>query len=52
MIIPFNKEKPKEACCSFCKKPKSQVKALVESTLTGKTICDKCLEICRERLRE
>lgn len=51
MIIPFKKEKPKEECCWFCKKPKSQVKSLVAST-TGAAICDKCLEICRERLLE
>jgi transposase-like protein len=49
-IIPFEKEKydPK---CSFCKKPKSKVKKMVDSH-KGYFICDECIKKCKELTKE
>lgn len=37
--------------CSFCGKPRSQVKVLIKSSAgSNHCICDKCLEDCKKQL--
>ena len=46
----FKKKSPKEAKCSFCGKNRDQVKKLI----TGPSvyICNECVDLCNEVLRE
>lgn len=39
-----------EAQCSFCKKPRAEVRALVAGP--GVSICDDCVALCNEILAE
>lgn len=42
----------KESRCSFCGKPQSDVKKLISSPTTATNICDECVEICKEIIKE
>jgi ATP-dependent protease Clp ATPase subunit len=52
MIIPFVKPEPQEQCCSFCKKPKSQVRLLISPGDGAPAICNACVAACNTRLAE
>lgn len=41
-----------EAHCSFCGKPESKVEHLIAAPGEGVFICNECVNICREQLRE
>ena len=43
--------KDEELCCSFCGKPKSRTKVLISGP-DGLAICDECVEICEEKIRQ
>ena len=43
--------KDKESVCSFCGKPKEKTKNLIAGP-SGCYICDECIEICQELLKE
>jgi ATP-dependent Clp protease ATP-binding subunit ClpX len=45
------KRQPPERFCSFCKRPQSAVTQLVAGP-DGVSICDDCVELCQEILRE
>ena len=42
----------KESRCSFCGKSQSDVKKLISSPTTQTSICDECVEICKEIIKE
>ena len=42
----------KELCCSFCGKTQAEVKRLIASPAGDSYICDECIEICREIIKE
>ncbi len=43
--------KNEEQVCSFCGKPKSRTKVLISGP-DGVSICDECIEVCNEELRD
>ena len=43
-------DKNNERRCSFCGKPQSQVKKLINGN--GLYICDECVQLCNEILKE
>lgn len=51
-IIPFAPPPKPEppSSCSFCKRPKAEVRRLITSETDG--ICDQCLAQATERLKE
>lgn len=50
-IIPLNEIKI-ERKCSFCKKPESQVKHLIGSSVTSHCLCGECVKLAREKTQE
>ncbi len=44
--------KEKISCCSFCGRSYGQVKKLFSGRIDGTFICDECIELCDEILRE
>lgn len=48
-IISFATPKVPEPKCSFCTRPKSIVKHLVESAANEKYICDQCIKQAKSR---
>lgn len=42
----------KESRCSFCGKSQNDVKKLISSPTTSTSICDECVEICKEIIKE
>jgi len=50
-VIPFKAPPAKEPACSFCKTPVSKCKKFF-SNGADKAICEKCLQVCQQRLKE
>ena len=50
-VIPFKAPPAKEPECSFCKTPMSKCKKFMSNGV-DKGICDKCLAVCQQRLKE
>jgi len=50
-VIPFKAPPAKEPACSFCKTPVSKCKKFM-SNGADKGICDKCIKVCQQRLKE
>ena len=42
----------KELCCSFCGKTQAEVKRLIASPTGDSYICDECIDICKEIIKE
>ena len=42
----------KELCCSFCGKSQAEVKRLIANPSGESYICDECIEICRDIIKE
>ena len=42
----------KDLLCSFCGKPQSEVKRLIASPTGESFICDECIDVCREIIKE
>ena len=51
-IIPFKEPPKQEPACSFCKKPKAQVKNLVAGHGEMHHICNECIAKATERLKQ
>ena len=45
-------QKENEMFCSFCGKSQLQVKRLIASPEGSSFICDECIDICREIMKE
>lgn len=50
-IIPIKQPPGKEPECSFCKKPKSKVRMLIEGS-TGARICNECVMAAKARIAQ
>lgn len=51
-IIPFIKPPELEVRCSFCKRPASAVKNLIQSQVTEAAICNDCAAHAAQRVKE
>lgn len=51
-IIPFIKPPEPEVHCTFCKRPASAVKNLIQSQVTAAAICNDCAAHAAERIKE
>ena len=51
-IIPFIKPPEPEVHCTFCKRPASAVKHLIQSQVTAAAICNDCAAHAAQRIKE
>ncbi len=50
--MPGNRNTDDKVCCSFCGKPRGQVRKLLAARTKGVYICDECVSLCDEILSD